>query len=107
MSLKRWLLGALVGASFVVPAQARIQVQTPALLGPDAQTADSGVADCGVESMVSEFAVKVLRENIVGIQPATEAQRSTTDPYLRLTILWVHGAGGGSWSGPKDRKSVV
>lgn len=98
------LLGmALACTSFLASAAGgRIHIQAPASFDPSAQVVDDVKIECGIERSLSEQAFERIRESVAGVRQTALEDRVATEPFLKLTILYVYAASGGSWSGPKS-----
>lgn len=94
-------LGTVVAAA-AWPACAGLQIQTPALIAPDATFVESVRKECDLERMVGNHVVRGAQELVAGVQGVTEVTRAAGVPYARVTILSQIGVGGGGWSGPKS-----
>lgn len=92
-----------LAACLAAPASAadRLLVQVPAVLGPGAPIAEAVRAQCAVESLVGNFVLKEVGLRTTAV-PIESASYEGPEPFLRLTLLSVHGVGGGSWSGAKS-----
>jgi len=94
---------ALACMSFLASAAGgRIHIQAPASLDPSAQVVDDVKAECGIERSLSEQAFERIRESVAGVRQTALEDRVATEPFLKLTILYVYATSGGSWSGPKS-----
>lgn len=95
--IPRLLLGTLTLLPAAGFASERLFVQVPAILDPAAPIAAAVKRECGVESLVGNHALKSI-----GSARSTDTDQVGANKLLKLTILSVHGAGGGGWSGPKS-----
>lgn len=94
-------LGGLV-ATASWPAGAVLQIQSPALLAPDAPFVESVRKECDLERMIGNHVVRGAQELVADVRGVTEVTRAAGEPYARVTILSQIGVGGGGWSGPKS-----
>lgn len=96
------LLGVLLCGPLTAPAADKLLVQIPATLEPGAPIVESVKRECGVESLVGNHVFQKVHERAGGAEPLSDASKVGASRWLQLTILSVHGVGGGSWSGSKS-----
>jgi hypothetical protein len=82
-------------------ANERLLVQVPAVLDPSAPIANSVKRECALESLMGNHVFQQVSERIAGTAQIDDVAKPGPDKVLKLTILSVHGVGGGSWSGSK------
>lgn len=92
-----WL--ALAGVSW--PAFG-IQIQSPVVLEPGAPAMSSLMRGCDVERRVGSQMLKAVQARIANAREVVDNNIVAAEPHLRVTIRYVQGAEGGSWSGPKS-----
>jgi hypothetical protein len=100
--IHRIMGAALAGASLFAHAASGIQIQTPALLDPAVEMVNDIKVECGIERSLSEQAFEKIRDGFAGVRQTHLADRVASEPFLKLTVLYVYGASGGAWSGPKS-----
>jgi hypothetical protein len=94
------LAACLAGST--VHAQDKLLVQVPAILDPAAPIVESVRRECGVELLVGNLAFQRVSRVFPAAAQITDAGKAGSDHVLRLTILSVHGIGGGAWTGSKS-----
>lgn len=95
------LLGALV-APLSATAADRLFLQLPVLVDQAAPIPSAVKAECGIEMLLGNHALSSLTRRNSQVQTVTGPEQAGGDKVIQLTILSVHGFGGGSWSGPKS-----
>lgn len=87
-----------------VPAFAAetLSVQVPAGVDPAAPIPTAVKNECGLEMLLGNYALSAMARNGVAAQAALNQEKSGSNKYVQLTVLSVHGFGGGSWSGSKS-----
>jgi hypothetical protein len=98
----RSILVFLLCVPLVSPAADKLLVQIPATLDPAAPIVESVKRECGVESLVGNHVFQKVQDRSGGAEPLSDASKVGASRWLQLTILSVHGVGGGSWSGVKS-----
>jgi hypothetical protein len=107
----RWLtlLGspgtlACACALLALPASAadRLLVQVPAILEPGAPIAEAVRAECAVDKLVGHHVFDQVALHAPAAEPVVTLIHDGPESFLKLSILSVHGVGGGSWSGAKS-----
>lgn len=96
------LTGIVLSAAGVSHADEKLLVQVPAFLDPSAPIADSVRRECGLESLVGNHVFEKVQQRVSGAGRTDDVTKAGADKILKLTILSVHGVGGGGWSGPKS-----
>lgn len=96
----------LAGIALCIPllsfASEKLFVQVPAVLDPAAPIVDSVKNQCGVEMLIGNHVFEKVSQYVDGTTQLQKGENAGQSPVLRLTILSVHGFGGGSWSGAKS-----
>lgn len=96
----------LAGIALCLPllshASDKMLVLVPAILDPAAPIDYNVKNECGVEMLIGNQALQRVNERFGGTAQAVDKEETTADPLLKVTILSVHGIGGGSWTGPKS-----
>jgi hypothetical protein len=77
-------------------------VQVPAVLDPTAPITGRVQSECGVPQLVGNHVLSQVGQRQPDVRAAAVAPAGSPDPMLSLTLLSVHGVGGGGWSGPKS-----
>jgi hypothetical protein len=99
-------LGGLVligGVACAMPAQAHVRVQVPAILHRDAPIEDSVRAECNVGQLIGNGVFQKVNEVLKGdAAPMAMPETAGEDPFLKLTLVAVHGEGGSRLSGAKN-----
>lgn len=96
------VLTGVLSAPGLAHADGKLLVQVPASLDPSAPIGDSVKRECGVESLVGNHVFQKVRERVPETGQIEDVTKAGADKVLKLTLLSVHGAGGGGWSGPKS-----
>jgi len=95
----------LAGIVLCVPtlsqANEKLFVQVPAILDPAAPIVSSVKNECGVELLIGNHVLQKVGEVMPGTAQLADGEKVGQNKFLQLTILSVHGVGGGSWSGTK------
>jgi hypothetical protein len=96
-------LSFVLAAGLPVAASADgLLVQVPAVLDPSAPIANRVQMECAVPQLVGNHVLSHVAQRQSNVRAAAEVQAGSPDPMLKLTLLSVHGVGGGGWSGPKS-----
>jgi hypothetical protein len=77
-------------------------VQVPAVLHPSAPIAQSVDRECDIETMVGSQVFRGVARTNRGAGQIKDAGNVPKAKVLKLTILSVHGVGGGAWTGAKS-----
>lgn len=83
-------------------AQEKLYVQVPAVLDPSAPITNSVKNECGVELQIGNQVFQKINERFGSAIQAPNAEKLGQDRFVKLTILGVHGIGGGGWTGSKS-----
>ena len=96
----------LSGIVFCIPflshASENLLVQVPAVLDPAAPIASAVKRECAVEMLVGNHVFQAVNARMAGTGQLRDGAKAGPDKFLQLTILSVHGVGGGGWSGAKS-----
>ena len=76
-------------------------LQVPAMLDPSAPIPTAVRNECAVEMLLGNHALSALRR-IGSVQSVVSPQQAGDGKVVQLTIIFVHGYGGGTWSGSKS-----
>jgi hypothetical protein len=85
----------------VATAADKLYVQTPAGYDKDASINAKVKEECAVENRVAYFVAEAAKGSFE-IVPSKTLADAGSGKALTLTILNVHGVGGGAWSGAKS-----
>ena len=87
-----------------LPSEAaeRILVQVPAVLAPEAPIPDPIKKECAVPFLLGNHVFQAVSQLDGGAEQVDSIDKAGQLKVLQLTILSVHGFGGGSWSGAKS-----
>lgn len=96
------LSGIALCLPLVSHAGDRLLVQVPAVLDPAAPIAPAVKSQCAVELLIGNHVYQQVSQRIPHAEQVADGSKAGSDKFLKLTILAVHGVGGGSWSGPKS-----
>jgi hypothetical protein len=77
-------------------------VQVPAVLDSAAPITSHVRSDCAVPELVGKHVLSHVAQRLPDARAAAAPQAGSTEAMLKLTLLGVYGAGGGSWSGAKS-----
>ena len=77
-------------------------VVLPAVLDSNAFVGENIRRECGIEGSVSREVLQRVGERFPDVQRNQGSSQDGESLALKVTILAVSGAGGGSWSGPKS-----
>lgn len=107
LSMKHSYLCAIAfSAALVTPlsvsAGEPLFVQVPAILDPSAPIPTAVKNECGLEMLLGNHTVAAIGRRESSVRSVGGPEQAGADKLLQLTILSVHGAGGGSWSGRKS-----
>jgi hypothetical protein len=84
-------------------AQEQIAVAVPAIFDAAGAIGENVKRECAMEDKVAEEVFQRVSERFPGTGKAqSSGPFAPSDTVLRITILGMHGAGGGSWSGGKS-----
>ncbi len=93
------LLSLGLASALSAHAAEKLYVQNPAAYDRNAHITEKVKKECSVENRLS----LLIQEQAKGKFNVVSAKNPGTDgKALTLTILDVHGVGGGAWSGPKS-----
>ena len=101
-----WISVFAADLGFVAPASVAepILVQVPAVFDPQAPVSDAVRHECAVDMLLGNFVYDRVRARLPETASVQKSAVTANEKVLNVTILSVHAAGGGAWSG---RKSVV
>jgi len=83
-------------------ANERLFLQIPAMLDPSAPIPAAVRDECSLEMLVGNYALSAINQRIGFVQSVSAPEQAGNDKLVRLTIIFVHGYGGGTWSGSKS-----
>src|SRR5262245_54052151 len=83
-------------------AQDKFLVQVPAQYAPNAPVGDVVKAECDIEGLIGNQVFKAVSAKYPASLQAKKPEAGADSKFLMLTVLSVHGVGGGGWSGPKS-----
>ena len=95
------LLAALL-TPLCAAASDRLFLQLPVMVDQSAPIPNAVKAECGVEMLLGNHALSSLSRSNGQVQTVEGPGQAGTGKLIQLTIISVHGYGGGSWSGPKS-----
>lgn len=96
------LLALAVTATSLAHAQEKLLVQVPAVYDAQAAVAQRIRDECALESLIGNHVFERVSEKFPASLQIKDPAAAGSGKVLHLTILSAHGAGGGSWSGPKS-----
>ncbi|MCM5681780.1 hypothetical protein M8A51_19810 [Schlegelella sp. S2-27] len=79
-----------------------VLVQVPAALDPSAPIPTAVRAECGLDQLLGNYALDAIGKRGADARPFRAVEPAAPERTLHLTILSVHGHGGGGWSGAKS-----
>lgn len=94
----RLLFLSLIAAACTASAQAASLAVLPVTIDPASQMPDSVRDECRLDYQLQSDLVTALQRYDSGVTTTTDASKGEA---LRVTITYVLGLGGGSWTGPK------
>ncbi|MGZ3236202.1 MAG: hypothetical protein ACXU8A_02405 [Burkholderiaceae bacterium] len=98
-----WAIGLMIACvGWMANAHGRILIQNPAAFEADAPVDEGVKRQCGIELLVANQVFQNVSDRMHSAQQLAEPEGAGTDPFLKLTIIKVHGVGGGAWSGAKS-----
>jgi hypothetical protein len=104
--MKRLYFCAVVSAALVAPLQTfagePLFLQVPVLIDPSAPIPMAVKAECGVDMLLGNYALSAIGRREGSLLSVAKPEQAGADKLVQLTILSVHGFGGGAWSGPKS-----
>lgn len=77
-------------------------VQVPAAFDPSAPIPAAVKNECAVDMLLGNHALSAVGKSGFPAQSATSQEQAGKDKFVQLTVLSVHGFGGGAWSGAKS-----
>lgn len=77
-------------------------LQVPAMLDPSAPIPTAVRNECALEMLLGNYALSAIDRRIGSVQSVTAPEQAGIDKIVQLTIISVHGFGGGAWSGSKS-----
>jgi hypothetical protein len=83
-------------------ADERLFLQLPAVLDSAAPIPDAVRNECSLEMLLGNYAQSEMERRIGSVQSVSAPEQAGSDKLVQLTIISVHGAGGGVWSGAKS-----
>jgi hypothetical protein len=98
----RCIFAFILLSASVVHAQEKLLVQVPAVYDTNVVGGHKIKAECGLENLLGNHVYERVSQKFPGSLQVKDSDPAGSDKVLRLTILSVHGVGGGSWSGPKS-----
>lgn len=96
------LATALAFASTSTFAEEPLFVQVPAAMDPAAPIPAAVRNECAVDMLLGNHALSSMGKNGFATQSATNQEQAGNNKFVQLTVLSVHGFGGGGWSGSKS-----
>lgn len=97
---------ALLISALVIPlaasANERLFLQVPAMLDPAAPIPAAVKNECALEMLLGNYALSAIGRRIGSVQSVAAPEQAGIDKMVQLTIIAVHGFGGGGWSGSKS-----
>jgi hypothetical protein len=101
---RHWISIVAAALGFVALAAAAepILVQVPAVFDPQAPISDAVRTECAVDMLLGNFAYDRVRAKFPESSTVQKSTAPGTEKVLNVTILSVHAAGGGPWSGRKS-----
>jgi hypothetical protein len=96
------LSGIVLCIPLLSHASEKLLVQVPAVLDPTAPINEAVKRECAVEALVGNHVFQAVSERFADTGQLRDVPKAGRDKVLQLTILSVHGVGGGGWSGPKS-----
>jgi hypothetical protein len=95
------LLSALI-TPLAASANERLFLQVPAMLDSSAPIPAAVRNECALEMLLGNYALSAISRRIGSVQSVTAPEQAGIDKIVQLTIIAVHGFGGGAWSGSKS-----
>lgn len=96
------LLISILVAQRAASANERLFLQVPAMLDPSAPIPTAVRNECALEMLLGNHALSAIGSRVGAVQSVTAQEQAGVDKLIQLTIISVHGFGGGGWSGPKS-----
>jgi hypothetical protein len=105
MTTRRHWICVVAAAFSLVPLAAAadsILVQVPAVFDPQAPVSDAVRHECAVDMLLGNFVYDRIRARFPDSATIQKSTAIGNEKVLNVTILSVHAAGGGAWSGRKS-----
>jgi len=83
-------------------ANERLFLQVPAILDPSAPIPAAVRNECALEMLLGNYALSAIDRRVGSVQSVAAPEQAGIEKILQLTIISVHGFGGGAWSGSKS-----
>lgn len=96
------LLGGLFFVTSPASADHPLYIQVPAVLDATAPIPPAVKNECGIEMLLGNHVFAAVGRRDSAVKLASSQAQAGESRYLQLTVLSVHGFGGGAWSGPKS-----
>lgn len=96
------LAAGLAIAASPALADEPLYVQVPATLDASAPIPPAVKSECGVDMLLGNHVFSAIGRRDSGTQLAPSQAQAGNGRFLQLTVLSVHGFGGGAWSGAKS-----
>ena len=96
------LMVFVLATPFAASANERLFLQIPAILDPSAPIPSAVKNECGLEMLLGNYALSAIDQRIGSVQSVSAPEQAGINKIVQLTIISVHGAGGGAWSGSKS-----
>jgi hypothetical protein len=96
------LLISALALSLTASANEPLFLQVPAKLDPSAPIPDAVRNECALEMLLGNYAQSAIDRRIGSVQSVTATEQAGVEKIIQLTIISVHGFGGGAWSGSKS-----
>lgn len=97
-----FLISALLTPLTAAATNERLFLQLPAMLDPSAPIPDAVREECALEMLLGNYALSALNRSAGSVQSVSAPEQAGDNKLIQLTIIAVHGYGGGGWSGSKS-----
>lgn len=77
-------------------------IQIPATIDPAAPIPPAVRNECAVDMLVGNYALSEIGRSGFSTQSLSSQEQAGNNKFVQLTVLSVHGFGGGAWSGSKS-----
>lgn len=95
-------LATLLATACPALADEPLFVQVPAAVDPAAPIPAAVRSECAIDMLLGNHALSALGKSGLTPQSATSQEQAGDNKFVQITVLSVHGFGGGGWSGPKS-----
>ncbi len=82
-----FLLMSVLATPLYASAEERVFVQVPAMVAPAASIPAAVKSQCGVETLVGNYALSAISKRFTSVQAATAPEHAGAESFVQLTVL--------------------